>query len=169
MAFSNCDNYDYILEIINKDENTLKNVSNNFKNNYNIVLASVSRWPLTLEFASDELRDNYNIVYRAVTYYPKAFKFASNRLKNNEYIIYKCINYDKLFNFLSDDKKYNYDLIQLYCRKNKYLPLHIFNDNFLKLLKDPYNGTTIESDNPIFTSLGKYTERINNVSKVQSV
>ena len=169
MTINNCDNYDYILELVEKDKNALNNVSDKLKNNFNIVYTSISKFPLALEFASDELRDNFDIVHKAVTGHCSAFKFASNRLKNNEYIIYKCINYDKLFNFLSDDKKYNYDLIQLYCRKNKYLPLHIFNDNFLKLLKDPYNGTTIESDNPIFTSLGKYTERINNVSKVQSV
>lgn len=58
--------------------------------------------------------------------------------------IFTCISYGKIFDFLSNDKKYDYELIKLYCKIHESVPLHIFDENFLKLLKDPYNANEIK-------------------------
>ena len=131
-------NYDYVINLLSQNKNVLQFASNTLKNNYNIVWTSIIKFPLSLEFASDKLRDNFEIVSEAVKICSISFNFASNRLKNDKRIICKCINDGRIFNYLSDDLKYDYKLIKLYISITNSLPLHIFNNDFLNLLKSPY-------------------------------
>jgi hypothetical protein len=113
----------------------LKNASNELKNNYDIVLRSVMRYPLSLEFASNDLRDDIDIVFTAVSSDPLSFKFASNRLKNNKIIISECMRCTSNINYISDNIKYDIDFILSFIMYHSKIPIYIFNNDFVILLK----------------------------------
>jgi hypothetical protein len=140
---------------------------------YDYVLDAVKKSGLNLQFASDKLKNDKTILINALNNNNdihedlcEIFNFASNKLKNNKeiilYIAEKSYNFYhdcRIFNYLSDEMKYDYDLIYQYCLICFDIPKHIFTNEFINILdtlKDDLLVNIIDPDT--------YNEKIININ-----
>jgi ribosomal protein L24E len=81
--------YDFIMDLVEKDGDYLKFASKKLKNDYKIVYKAVeTSQKAVLKFASNELKDNFEIVLAAVKNNYHSLQFCSEKLKNNFEIVY---------------------------------------------------------------------------------
>lgn len=108
------DDYDIMLEEVNREGTALEKASSRLKDNRELVLAAVSKNGNALEFASDRLKDDKEIVIDAVDDIGMTIKFASERLRDDEQVAKIALknvtirNYENVLNFLSERLREKY-------------------------------------------------------------